>query len=89
MTKQMPKTLLQLIEHIELNESGWWDSALKNVLLATIWMNGKPVPKGASSRPRNLCVQPRDSSRQSGYWNRTFDGIETAYRNRQRPNRTN
>ena len=45
MTKQMPKTLLQLIEHIELNESGWWDSALKNVLLATIWMNGKPVPK--------------------------------------------
>ena len=45
MTKQMPKTLLQLIEHTELNESGWWDSALKNVLLATIWMNGKPVPK--------------------------------------------
>ena len=45
MTQQMPKTLLQLIEHTELNKSGWWDSALNNVLLATIWMNGKPIPK--------------------------------------------
>ena len=31
MTQQIPKTLLQLIEHIELNKSGWWDSALNNV----------------------------------------------------------
>lgn len=45
MTQQMPKTLLQLIEHTELNKSGWWDSALNNVLLATIWMDGKPVSK--------------------------------------------
>ena len=45
MTQQIPKTLLQLIEHVELNKSGWWDSALNNVLLATIWMNGTPLPK--------------------------------------------
>ena len=57
MTQQMPKTLLQLIEHIELNTSGWWDSALNNVLLATIWMNGKPVPK---EQVRDLVVSAFD-----------------------------
>ena len=45
MTQQIPKALLQLIEHVELNKSGWWDSALDNVLLAATWMNDKPVPK--------------------------------------------
>ena len=45
MTSQMPKALLQLIEHVELNKSGWWNSALDNVLLAATWMSGKPVPR--------------------------------------------
>ena len=43
MTQHLPKTLLDLIEHVELNKSGWWDAALRNVLLAAVWMHGKPV----------------------------------------------
>lgn len=39
----LPKALLDLIEHVELNKSGWWDSALGNVLLAATWMHGKPI----------------------------------------------
>ena len=46
MTQQLPNTLLDLIEHVELNKSGWWDAALSNVLLAATWMNEKPVPRG-------------------------------------------
>ena len=43
MTQHLPKTLLDLIEHVELNKSGWWDAALRNVLLAAVWMHGNPV----------------------------------------------
>ena len=46
MAEQLPKSLLDLIEHIELNKSGWWDVALSNVLLAAIWMQGTPVHRG-------------------------------------------
>ena len=43
MTQKLPIPLLDLIEHVELNQSGWWDAALGNVLLAAIWMQGRPV----------------------------------------------
>ena len=42
-TQQLPKSLLDLIEHVELTKSGWWDVALGNVLLAATWVHGKPV----------------------------------------------
>lgn len=43
MTQRLPSSLLDLIEHVELTRSGWWDIALANVLLAAIWLHGKPV----------------------------------------------
>ena len=46
MAERLPKSLLDLIEHIELNKSGWWDAALSNVLLAATWMQGTPVHPG-------------------------------------------
>ena len=46
MAEQLPKSLLDLIEQIELNKSGWWDAALSNVLLAATWMEGTPVHPG-------------------------------------------
>ncbi len=45
MAQQLPHSLLDLIEHVELNQSGWWDIALSNVLLATTWMHGESVPR--------------------------------------------
>lgn len=43
MVQQWSNSLLDLIEHVELNRSGWWDVALDNVLLATVWTNGESV----------------------------------------------
>ena len=43
MAQQLPKSLLNLIEHVELNRSGWWDAALSNVLLAATWLHSIPV----------------------------------------------
>ena len=43
MTRHLPNSVYDLIEHVELNKSGWWDAALSNVILATIWIYGKPV----------------------------------------------
>ena len=43
MAQQVPDSLYDLIEHVELNRSGWWDVALSNVLLAAIWLHGEPV----------------------------------------------
>ena len=70
MTQQMPKALLQLIEHVELNKSGWWDSALDNVLLATTWMHGKPVPR---EQVRDLVASAFSLEIPT---NRAADGIE-------------
>ena len=43
MVQQWPDSLLDLVEHVELNQSGWWDVALGNVLLAAVWVHGTPV----------------------------------------------
>ena len=43
MTQQMPASLLNLIEHVELHRSGWWDQALGNVLLGALWLHGRPI----------------------------------------------
>ena len=43
MAQQLPNSLYDLIEHVELNKSGWWEAALSNVLLAVTWIQGRPV----------------------------------------------
>ena len=43
MLQQLDNSLLALIEHVELNRSGWWDVALGNVLLAAVWVHGEPI----------------------------------------------
>ena len=42
MTQRIPESLLNLIEHVELRQSGWWDEALGNVLLGALWLDGQP-----------------------------------------------
>ena len=46
MAQPLSKNLYDLIEHVELNKSGWWDDALSNVLLGAIWLHKQPVRRG-------------------------------------------
>jgi hypothetical protein len=39
----LPKEVTALIHHIELNKDGWWDKAAERLVLATIWLDSKPL----------------------------------------------
>ena len=41
MNKKLPREIVALIHHIELNKAGWWDKAAKQIIVATIWSNEK------------------------------------------------
>ncbi len=37
--KRLPKELVSLIHHIELNKAGWWDRAIQQLIVFVIWLN--------------------------------------------------
>ena len=39
--QRLPPAIISLVHHIELNKAGWWDKALDQLLIATIWVAGK------------------------------------------------
>ena len=39
---QLSPGLHSVVEHVELNKSGWWDLALRNVVKAAAWIHGQP-----------------------------------------------
>jgi hypothetical protein len=41
--RRLPPELISLVHHIELNKSGWWDVAVQQIILATIWLCGNEV----------------------------------------------
>src|SRR5687767_14197182 len=41
--KKLPSELVALIHHVELSEAGWWEKAVRNLALATIWLHGGPL----------------------------------------------
>jgi hypothetical protein len=41
--RQLPPELVSLVHHVHLNESGWWKKAIRRMILATIWMSGRPL----------------------------------------------
>ena len=43
MARQMTNSVYDLIEHVELNRNGWWDTALSNVVMAATWLQEQPV----------------------------------------------
>ena len=40
-TRTLPPELVSLVHHIELRNSGWWDSAIERFVVATIWLSGE------------------------------------------------
>lgn len=39
----LPPEVISLVHHIELNRAGWWDRAIQRLVLAAIWLSGKPL----------------------------------------------
>jgi hypothetical protein len=35
--QELPKALVSLIHHVELNKSGWWDRVVERIVLVAIW----------------------------------------------------
>jgi hypothetical protein len=42
-TTSLPPELVSLIHHVELNKAGWWDGAIRQFILAGIWLSGEPL----------------------------------------------
>lgn len=39
----LPREVVAMVQHIELNKAGWWDKAVQRLVLAAIWLeNGPP-----------------------------------------------
>jgi hypothetical protein len=42
-TTGLPPELVSLVHHVELNKAGWWDGAIRQFILAGIWLSGGPL----------------------------------------------
>jgi len=40
MPKVLPKELISLVSHVELNKEGWWGKAVQQLILAALWISG-------------------------------------------------
>lgn len=41
--RKLPPELISLVHHIALNESGWWKKAVRRMIVAVVWMIGRPL----------------------------------------------
>src|SRR5437016_3139292 len=42
--KPLPKELVSLVHHVQLNQQGWWDDAIERLILATLWESKRLLP---------------------------------------------
>jgi len=42
-TLKLPMELVSLVHYIKLNEVGWWDVAVQRLILASMWIAGRPL----------------------------------------------
>lgn len=51
--------VISLIHHVELQKAGWWDRALEHLVLAVLWLHGKPLaaPQIADGLAKSLGVR--------------------------------
>jgi hypothetical protein len=43
MSNTLPKEIVSLVHHIELNKAGWWPKAIQKFILSAIWLEGKEL----------------------------------------------
>lgn len=41
--RQLPPELTSLVHHVELNKAGWWDKAVQQFILATVWLSDESL----------------------------------------------
>lgn len=41
----LPKEVVALVHHVELNSAGWWERTIQRLIMAAVWMSGKPLTK--------------------------------------------
>ena len=46
----LPRELVSLVHHVQLNQSGWWDVAVERLVLAALWRAGGPIHPEAITR---------------------------------------
>jgi len=42
-SKQLPREIISLVHNVELNKVRWWDKAIQRLVVATVWLAGKPL----------------------------------------------
>lgn len=40
---QLPRELISLVHHVELNKSGWWEQATQRFILTIVWLSESPL----------------------------------------------
>jgi len=45
---ELTSEVIALVHHVELNRAGWWDRAVNRLVVAAVWLRGKP------SRPEDV-----------------------------------
>jgi len=43
---ELPKPVISLVHHVELNKAGWWERAVERLVLAVLWLIDEPQPEG-------------------------------------------
>src|SRR5712691_11765955 len=44
-TRKLSPELFSLIHHVELNKAGWWEQAIQRLIVAAIWLSGRPLSR--------------------------------------------
>jgi len=42
-TPLLPKEVIAVVQHIELNKAGWWEKTIDRLMLSSVWLAGKPL----------------------------------------------
>jgi hypothetical protein len=42
-TAALPSEVIALVHHVELNQAGWWDKAVEQLVTAVIWLANRPL----------------------------------------------
>src|SRR6267378_8290387 len=44
-SRKLSPAVVSLIHHVELNKAGWWEKAIQRLIVAAIWLSGKPLAR--------------------------------------------
>ncbi len=59
----LPVELTSLIHYLHLNEAGWWDRGIRQLIISVIWLNGNETPAGISRALREqYSIQQLDTA---------------------------